>query len=566
LTAQAAASPAWRASGGETMNVRAMRTARRPAVIMVGRGQRRKVLVASSLGTAFEWYDFFVYATLAPFFASLFFPAGNESAALLAAFATYAAGFLARPFGALFFGRIGDVMGRKYAFMATLLVMGTSTFAVGLLPTYEDIGWAATLMLVAFRLAQGFALGGEYGGAATYVAEHVTTQERGYATSWIQMSVSGGFLLSLIVIMACRQSMDLSEFKDWGWRVPFLASIVLLIVSAYIRMQLQESPVFEHMREQQGTSDRPLGEALFKYPNNARIFIALFGAKAGQAVIWYTGQFYALFFMLITLRADYEDIYPLMMLALVIGAPFFIMFGALSDRLGRKAVIMLGAALSLLTLFPIYHALTKAVNPELHEFQKRVSIVLSVDPGTCNFHLFAGPWSNFSDCDRAKDYLTKMGLSFTTASRPGAPPGVTVGDLPELPLSDWSAAGRQENLLLALIVNGYPLKADPEKMNRPMIVALLVTLMAFVAMTFGPIAALLTELFPTRVRYTSVAFTDGVGGGFFGGVLPLMATAMVAWAGDIYFGLWFTFAITTMTLILGTLFLPNATQRDLKHS
>jgi MFS family permease len=372
--------------------------------------EQRRVILASSLGTVFEWYDFYLYATLAPFFAALFFPKGNETAALLSAFATYAAGFLVRPFGAIVFGRIGDLVGRKYTFLVTIVVMGASTAAVGFLPTYESIGFAAPLLLVALRLAQGLALGGEYGGAATYVAEHARDSERGYATSWIQTTATAGFFLSLLVIGLCRTSMSADAFSTWGWRIPFLVSIVLLAYSIYLRLKLKESPVFAAMKAQGRSSKSPLTDSFLRYPNNKYVLLALFGATAGQGVVWYTGQFYALFFLTITLKVDYLTAYMLIGAALLIGTPFFIVFGKLSDRIGRLKIILAGCALAAMTYVPIFKALTQTVNPALAQYQ--LTTPITVAASDCSFHIFVLPGTTFTDCDRAKDFLTKSGLSF----------------------------------------------------------------------------------------------------------------------------------------------------------
>src|SRR6185436_629390 len=383
---------------------------------MVTMAEERRVIFASSLGTVFEWYDFYLYATLAPFFAALFFPKGNETAALLSAFATYAAGFLVRSFGALVFGRLGDLVGRKYTFLITIVVMGASTFAVGLLPTFASIGWTAPVILVTLRLLQGLALGGEYGGAATYVAEHAPDNGRGYATSWIQTTATLGFFLSLAVIGLTRGNMEAKDFAEWGWRVPFLLSLVLLVYSVYIRLKLNESPVFQRMKAEGKGSKSPLTDSFLKYPNNKYVLLALLGATAGQGVVWYTGQFYALFFLLITLKLDYVSSYTLIGLSLLIGTPFFIVFGWLSDKIGRLKIILAGCAIAAVTYFPLFGGLTHYINPGLEEFQAKTPISVTADPASCQCHIFVGPWSKFSDCDRTKDYLTKQGLSFKSVN------------------------------------------------------------------------------------------------------------------------------------------------------
>src|SRR5437660_7283900 len=374
--------------------------------------EERKVIFASSLGTVFEWYDFYLYATLAPFFAALFFPPGNETAALLSAFATYAAGFLVRPFGAIIFGRIGDLVGRKYTFLVTIVVMGGATFLVGLLPTFAAIGWAAPFLLVTLRLAQGLALGGEYGGAATYVAEHARPHERGYTTSYIQTTATLGFFLALLVIGLSRIYMDSKMFAEWGWRIPFWISLVLLVFSVWIRLRLNESPVFTRMKEEGRGSKAPLTESFFRYPNNKYVLLALLGATAGQGVVWYTGQFYALFFLTGPLKLDFIPAYTLIAVSLVIGTPLFVFFGWLSDRIGRLKIILAGCVIAALTYFTLFHALAAYVNPDLAAYSDKNKVAVTVDPAQCHFNIFVGPWSKFGDCDRAKDFLTKAGLSF----------------------------------------------------------------------------------------------------------------------------------------------------------
>ncbi|HZN40348.1 MAG TPA: MFS transporter, partial [Planctomycetota bacterium] len=381
------------------------------------RAAQRRVVFASSLGTIFEWYDFYLYATLTPFFAGLFFPTDNATAGLLSAFATYAAGFLVRPFGALVFGRLGDLVGRKYTFLMTIVVMGASTFAVGLLPTYASIGMAAPILLVLLRLAQGLALGGEYGGAATYVAEHVADRDRGYATSWIQTTATLGFFLSLLVIGLCRANFDAATFKDWGWRIPFLLSLLLLVFSVYIRMRLHESPVFRAMKAGGQASKSPLRDSFLRYPNNKYVLLALLGATAGQGVVWYTGQFYALFFLITILNVDYVTAYTLVGLSLLIATPFFLVFGRLSDRIGRLKIILTGCLLAAATYIPLFHGLTHFVNPALEEYQAKHAITVATSD--YSFHVFAGKDTKFSPGDRVRDFLTKSGLPFT--SLPGVP-------------------------------------------------------------------------------------------------------------------------------------------------
>jgi MFS family permease len=516
------------------------------------------VIFASSLGTIFEWYDFYLYAVLAPFFAALFFPAGNDTAALLSAFATYAAGFLVRPFGALIFGRIGDLVGRKYTFLVTIMVMGSATFLVGVLPTYNSVGWLAPIMLVTLRLCQGLALGGEYGGAATYVAEHSRPHERGYATSYIQTTATLGLLLALIVIALCRGNMVAKDFSEWGWRIPFLVSVILLVFSVYIRLKLNETPIFQKMVSEGKGSKAPLTESFFHYPNNKYVLLALLGATAGQGVVWYTGQFYALFFLVITLKVDYITAYWLIGLSLVIGTPFFIFFGWLSDRIGRLKIILAGCAIAAITYFPLFQGLTHYVNPDLEAFAKANPITVTADQSTCNFHIFVGPWSKFSDCDRAQDFLTKSGLSFKIANAAGSKSvDMDVGDTK---IQGWDNA----KWTAALAAKSYPKAADPKKINWFMTELILLIMVIYVTMVYGPIAAFLVEMFPTKIRYTSMSLPYHIGNGWFGGMLPLLATAVVAAQGDIYAGLWYPIIVAVMTLVIGLIFLRDTKGVDIR--
>jgi predicted MFS family arabinose efflux permease len=514
------------------------------------RAAERRVIFASSLGTVFEWYDFYLYATLARFFAALFFPKGNDTAALLSAFATYAAGFLVRPFGAIVFGRIGDLVGRKYTFLVTILVMGASTFAVGLMPTYETIGVAAPVILVVLRLLQGLALGGEYGGAATYVAEHAPNGRRGYATSWIQTTATLGFFLSLLVIGGTRAAMPSDTFSAWGWRIPFLFSIVLLASSVYIRLKLNESPVFTRMKAEGRGSKHPLTESFLRYPNNKLVALALLGATAGQGVVWYTGQFYALFFLTITLKVDDLTAYMLVGAALLIATPMFVVFGRLSDRIGRLKIILAGCLIAAVAYIPLFHGLAHFANPDLEAFSERVHITVAADD--CNFHIFVLPGTVFTPCDKAKDFLTKAGLSFeTVAAEPGQPVVTRLADgsFKRSELFGFDEPAYKK----ALAGLGYPAAAT--HINHAMVILLLVVLVVLVTMVYGPIAAYLVELFPARIRYTSMSLPYHLGNGWFGGMLPLVATAMVAASGNIYRGLWYPIAVAALTLVVGALFL-----------
>jgi MFS family permease len=521
--------------------------------------EETRVIFASSLGTVFEWYDFYLYAVLAPFFAALFFPKGNETAALLSAFATYAAGFLVRPFGALVFGRIGDLVGRKYTFLVTIIVMGFSTFAVGLLPTYGTIGWAAPLLLVALRLLQGLALGGEYGGAATYVAEHAAPGKRGYDTSWIQTTATLGLFLALIVIGICRFTgiMTPAQFAEWGWRIPFLVSVILLIFSVYIRLKLNESPVFQRMKAEGKGSKAPLTESFLRYPNNKYVLLALLGATAGQGVVWYTGQFYALFFLQITLKLDIQTVYMLIGASLVLGTPFFIVFGWLSDKIGRLKIILAGCLIAAVTYFPLFQGLTHYVNPALEAFQTKTPIIVSADPAQCELHIFVGPWSKFTDCDKTKDSLTKFGLSFQTVAAPAGSPVTT--KIGETTLTGFDEA----KMKAALKEKGYPESADKSQINWGMTLLILWIMVIYVTMVYGPIAAFLVEMFPTKIRYTSMSLPYHIGNGWFGGMLPLLATAFVAARGDIYYGLWYPIGVAIMTFVIGLFFLRDRKNIDL---
>ena len=533
--------------------------------------KQRGVILASSIGTVFEWYDFYLYATLAPFFAALFFPPGNDTAALLSAFATYAAGFLIRPFGAVIFGRIGDLVGRKYTFLVTIFVMGLATFAVGLLPTFGTqtlpvigeiggIGWTAPALLVALRLLQGLALGGEYGGAVTYVAEHAQRGERGWATSWIQTTATLGLFLALVVIGGCRFFLfDAETFAQWGWRVPFLVSLVLLILSVYLRVKLTESPIWAKMNEEGKGSKEPLVESFFRRPNNKYVLLALLGATAGQGVVWYTGQFYALFFLTITLKVDLLLAYTMVGLSLLIGAPFFVLFGWLSDRVGRLKIILCGCLIAAIAYIPLFQLLAHSVNPALVAFQEQNKITLTTDTSQCSFHIFVGPWSKFSSCDRAKDFLTKAGLSFETVHRAGANNQLQIG---QTAIRGFDAKHWND----VLIAFKFPTKADPANINWPLAMTILSVFLIFVAMVYGPIAAFLVELFPTRIRYTSMSFPYHIGNGWFGGMLPLLATAIVAWTGNIYAGLYYPIAVALVTVVVGYLLLDETNDVDIVES
>jgi MFS family permease len=531
------------------------------------------VIGASSLGTVFEWYDFYLYGLLAAVIGAQFFSGVNDTTSFIFALAAFAAGFAVRPFGALVFGRLGDLVGRKYTFLITMTIMGGATFAVGVLPNYATAGVAAPILLVLLRLLQGLALGGEYGGAATYVAEHAPQGKRGLFTSWIQTTATLGLFTALLVVIGTRTLVGEDAFKVWGWRIPFLVSIVLLAVSLWIRMQLAESPVFLKMKGTGGTSKAPLTEAFARWGNLKIVLICLLGAVMGQAVVWYTGQFYALFFLERMLRVDGATTNVLTAIALALATPGFIFFGWLSDKIGRKPIILAGCLLALLTYFPLFEGLTRYANPALYAAQASAPVTVIADPHQCSFQFDPIGKNKFdsTSCDIVKSFLAKAGVTY---QRIDAPPGTIAqirsgGNTFTAPNPETTTgkerkaaiAAFQGEVKAALSAAGYPDKADPESINRPMVVLILFILVLYVTMVYGPIAALLVELFPTRIRYTAMSLPYHIGNGWFGGFLPTTAFAMVAATGDIYYGLWYPIVVAGATLVLGLFFLPETFKR-----
>ena len=540
--------------------------------------EERKVIFASSLGTVFEWYDFYLYGSLAAIIGKQFF-LGDPTTSFIFALLTFAAGFIVRPFGALVFGRLGDMIGRKYTFLVTILIMGGSTFLVGLLPGYASIGIAAPIILVTLRVLQGLALGGEYGGAATYVAEHAPEGKRGFFTAFIQTTATMGLFLSLLVILGTRTAVGEDEFLAWGWRIPFLVSVLLLGISVWIRMSMNESPAFAKMKAEGKTSKAPLSEAFLK-PKNAKIaLLALIGLTMGQAVVWYTGQFYALFFLTKTLKIDEPTANVLIATALLLATPFFIVFGALSDKIGRKWIILGGCMIAALTYFPIFKAITHYGNPALEAAIRSAPVVVVADPATCSFQVDATGTKKFpSSCDIATRMLTAASVSYNRIDAPsGTVATIKIGETQyqsfnavmtpdNLNFDDASKAREaalKKEVTGSLKAAGYPDKADPAAINKPMLVLLLFVLVLYVTMVYGPIAAMLVEMFPTRIRYTSMSLPYHIGNGWFGGLLPTTAFALVAFKGDIYYGLWYPIVIAVITFIIGALFVRETKDNDI---
>ncbi len=571
--------------------------------------EEKKVIFASSLGTVFEWYDFYLYGALASIIAKQFFSGLDEGSAFIFALLAFAAGFIVRPFGAIFFGRLGDMIGRKYTFLVTILIMGASTFLVGILPNYASWGAAAPIILIALRLLQGLALGGEYGGAATYVAEHAPHGKRGAYTSWIQTTATLGLFLSLMVILGTRTAIGEEAFADWGWRVPFIVSILLLAVSVYIRLSMNESPAFAKMKAEGKTSKAPLSESFGEWKNLKIVILALVGLTAGQAVVWYSGQFYALFFLTQALKVDGTTANIMVAISLIIGTPFFIIFGTLSDKIGRKPIILAGCFLAAVTYFPVFTALTKAANPDLAAAQATAKVTVAADPAECSFQFNPTNTAKFtSSCDIAKQKLASASVSYDNIVAPaGQAAVIKVGDTevttvvtPEdiaaakaaaqAKLEALNAADPKDpkaiaaatasvkalsgektakdatfsgKLSAALKAAGYPAKADMAKFDKVSVVIILTYLVILVTMVYGPIAAMLVEMFPTRIRYTSMSLPYHIGNGWFGGLLPTTAFAIVAQTGNMYNGLWYPIIIAGATVVIGGLFIKETKDVDI---
>ncbi|MGB8932344.1 MAG: MFS transporter [Anaeromyxobacteraceae bacterium] len=530
------------------------------------------VIFASSLGTVFEWYDFYLYGSLSAIIGRQFFSALNETSQFIFALLAFAAGFAVRPFGALVFGRLGDMIGRKYTFLVTILIMGSATAVVGMLPSYNTIGVAAPIILIVLRMLQGLALGGEYGGAATYVAEHAPHGKRGLFTSWIQTTATVGLFLSLFVILGCRAALG-PAFDDWGWRIPFLISIILLAVSVYIRLKLNESPIFKKMKAEGKQSKAPLTESFLRWDNLKIVIMVLLGGTAGQAVVWYTGMFYELFFLTQTLKVEPSSANLMVAGSLALATPFFIVFGALSDRIGRKKIIMFGCAIAAVTYFPIFKTLTEAANPALAAAQRSSPAVIAANPGECSVQFNPVGTSKFtSSCDIAKSTLAKRAVPYSNESLPAGSAAVIRIGATTVASYDGKASNVKEEkarfdkeIGAALTAAGYPVTADMSKVNKPLVMFLLWVLALYVTIVYAPIAAWLVELFPARIRYTSMSLPYHIGNGWFGGFLPTIAFAIVAATGDIYAGLWYPIGVSVMTFVLGSLFMPETKDRDIHH-
>jgi len=542
----------------------------------------RFVILASSLGTVFEWYDFYLFGSLASIIGAQFFgvidpatnqPMFNQATRDIFALLAFAAGFIVRPFGAIVFGRVGDIVGRKYTFLVTILIMGLSTFIVGILPNAATIGIAAPVILIALRLLQGLALGGEYGGAATYVAEHAPMGKRGYYTSFIQTTATLGLFLSLLVILFTRTALGEAEFAKWGWRIPFLVSVLLLGISVWIRLRLNESPVFQKMKDEGKSSKAPLTEAFANWSNAKLVIIALIGGVMGQGVVWYTGQFYALFFMQSILKVDGYTANLLIAWSLLLGTGFFIVFGALSDKIGRKPIILAGCLIAALTFFPIFRMITTNANPALEKAIETVKVEVVSDPALCG-DLFnpVGTRVFTAPCDTARAYLAQQSVKYTTSYGAAGSGVKLVVNGKDTAYTD--AKTSNPAVLAAVQAAGYPKAGDTQivKMAHPFdifrpqvaaVIGLLFILVLYVTMVYGPIAAMLVELFPTRIRYTSMSLPYHIGNGWFGGLLPATAFAIVASTGDIYAGLWYPIIFASITAVVGFFFLPETKDVDI---
>ena len=531
--------------------------------------EEKKVIVASCVGTVFEWYDFMVFGALAPVIAKQFFARADPAMGLIFALLAFAAGFLVRPLGALVFGRLGDLVGRKYTFLMTIVIMGLGTFLIGLVPNYDSIGLLAPIILIALRLVQGLAVGGEYGGAAIYVAEHAPPGRSGEFTAWIQMTGTLAFLMSLLVILGTRTAFGEAAFADWGWRVPFLISIVLLVISVWIRLSMHESPVFAKMKAEGTASRAPLRDTFGNWGNVKLMLLALFGMVAGFSVIWYTAQFYVLLFLTQTLKVDSVTANVLLCIALALATPLFLVFGSLSDKVGRKPIMLGGILLAALTFFPIFKALTHYANPALETALAQAPVVVSADPAECQFQFnLTGTMKYTSSCDILKAKLVAASVNYTNRAAPaGSVASVSIGDQVftsfdakglSKEVADESSKALSKNLAVAIQAAGYPAKADPTQIDKPMIVLLMFIMLVFVTMGYGPAAAAMVDMFPPRIRYSSLSFPYHIGTGWFGGMTPTVAFAMMAYSGDIYFGLWYPVVIALAVVVIGALFIKES--------
>jgi MFS family permease len=523
--------------------------------------EQKLVIFASSLGTVFEWYDFYIYGTLAVFLAKYFFSSVPANVAFVFTLLAFAAGFAVRPFGALIFGRLGDMIGRKYTFLITMSLMGIGTFFIGVLPGFATWGILAPIVLICLRLVQGLALGGEYGGAAIYVAEHAPANKRGYYTSWIQTTATLGLFMAILLVLGIRTWMGEAAFGDWGWRVPFLLSAILLAVSIWIRLKLNESPLFQQMVQEGKQSKRPLTEAFGVWSNAKIALLALLGATMGEAVVWYGGQFYALFFLTQTLKVAAVPASIMIAIALAIATPFFIIFGALSDKIGRKPIILAGFALAVATYFPLFQGITHFANPKLEAALSGAPITVTADPGECSFQFKAtGVEKYTTGCDIIKSALVNLSVNYNnTAAAPGTKASVQIGD--QTIASDTPDLAK--TIAAAVKAHGYPASADPNDINYVMTVILLAILVVYVTMVYAPIAAWLVELFPTRIRYSGLSLPYHIGNGWFGGFLPATVFAIVATTGNIYSGLWYPIGVAAVAFIIGLIFLPETKDRDI---